>query len=256
MTPRQEEVLDRLLLGDSRREAAKALNISYYTANDHIKEVYKLHGVGSRGELMALYITPRSSSRTVSNGAEVKGALESTASHMSVEHLYVTNISGPGLSKWLAAQVQRVSSVRGAAAVGGGMASLTLVALLLLGGLGRTDAEDEDAQSGVAPYFSTDITLTVQPGRWTPLAQTHAGRSYFVRPTHEVELKEFATVQKVEGEKVIHNMRGTIVEVRPTGDQVTKVYWIDMGPTSMLAENPVDEHDRIARIRTELEAPD
>ena len=56
LSPRRQEVLDRLLAGDSEKQVARFLGISPFTVNDHVKAIYRQAGVNSRGELMARFI--------------------------------------------------------------------------------------------------------------------------------------------------------------------------------------------------------
>jgi DNA-binding CsgD family transcriptional regulator len=60
LTPRQKEVLARLLSGDGDKQVARRLGISVHTASDHVKAIYRRLGVNSRGELMAKYLGPAS----------------------------------------------------------------------------------------------------------------------------------------------------------------------------------------------------
>ena len=50
-TPRQLEVLGRLLAGDNEKQVARALGISAHTVHTHVKEVYRRLEVNTRGEL-------------------------------------------------------------------------------------------------------------------------------------------------------------------------------------------------------------
>jgi DNA-binding CsgD family transcriptional regulator len=54
LTPRQRDVLGRILLGRSMTELARGLGISEHTAQDHRKAIYRRMGVSSRSELAAL----------------------------------------------------------------------------------------------------------------------------------------------------------------------------------------------------------
>lgn len=54
LTPRQRDVLGRLLLGRSMSQIAAELGISEHTVNDHRKAIYQRTGVSGRGELAAL----------------------------------------------------------------------------------------------------------------------------------------------------------------------------------------------------------
>jgi DNA-binding CsgD family transcriptional regulator len=54
LTPRQRDVLGRLLLGRPMTHLAHSLGISEHTAQDHRKAIYRRMGVSSRSELAAL----------------------------------------------------------------------------------------------------------------------------------------------------------------------------------------------------------
>src|SRR5690606_1760805 len=56
LSPRQKQVLDRLLAGDSVKQAAVVLGISHRTVEDYVKALYRIFSVNSRGELMALFL--------------------------------------------------------------------------------------------------------------------------------------------------------------------------------------------------------
>jgi DNA-binding CsgD family transcriptional regulator len=57
LSPRQRQTLDGLLAGDSEKQIARTLGISVHTAHDHIRKLYKLFAVNSRGELLARFVT-------------------------------------------------------------------------------------------------------------------------------------------------------------------------------------------------------
>ncbi|MEA5259134.1 response regulator transcription factor [Arcicella aquatica] len=56
LTKRELEVVDYLLKGQSYKEIADKLFISYSTVNDHIKKIYSKLEINSKGELLALFI--------------------------------------------------------------------------------------------------------------------------------------------------------------------------------------------------------
>lgn len=58
LSPRQRQILDRLLAGDSVKQAAARLGISHRTAEDYVKSVYRIYGVHSRNELMSQFMRP------------------------------------------------------------------------------------------------------------------------------------------------------------------------------------------------------
>ncbi|WP_158256698.1 LuxR C-terminal-related transcriptional regulator [Pseudomonas sp. MYb185] len=53
MTPREKEVFQLLLQGKSNKQIALALDISEFTARDHVCSILRKKGVKSRGELLA-----------------------------------------------------------------------------------------------------------------------------------------------------------------------------------------------------------
>ena len=56
LPPRQRQVLDLLLDGDSEKEAAATLGIAPATLHEHVLKVYAHFGVASRAELMAAFV--------------------------------------------------------------------------------------------------------------------------------------------------------------------------------------------------------
>lgn len=56
LPPRLRRTLERLLAGDSEKEAARALGISHHTVHHYVKQIYSRLGVNSRGELMAKWV--------------------------------------------------------------------------------------------------------------------------------------------------------------------------------------------------------
>lgn len=56
-TVREQQVLWFLLRGCSNKEIAEHLNMSCYTARDHVSSLLKKHAVRSRSELMAQYMS-------------------------------------------------------------------------------------------------------------------------------------------------------------------------------------------------------
>lgn len=59
LSPRLRQTLDRLLAGDSEKQAAQKLNLHPTTVHDYVGELFRRFGVDSRGELMAYFISRR-----------------------------------------------------------------------------------------------------------------------------------------------------------------------------------------------------
>lgn len=57
LTIREQQVLWFLLRGCSNKEIAEQLNISSFTARDHVSSLLKKNGVRRRSELMAQYMS-------------------------------------------------------------------------------------------------------------------------------------------------------------------------------------------------------
>jgi DNA-binding CsgD family transcriptional regulator len=53
LSRRQRQTLQRLMQGDSEKEAARALGITTSTLHCYVKEIYRVLQVNSRGELLA-----------------------------------------------------------------------------------------------------------------------------------------------------------------------------------------------------------
>jgi DNA-binding NarL/FixJ family response regulator len=54
-TPRELEVLQLVLQGQTNKDIAQRLGISDYTAQDHVSALLRKHAVKSRGQLIALH---------------------------------------------------------------------------------------------------------------------------------------------------------------------------------------------------------
>ena len=52
MTPREKEVFQLLLKGKSNKEIARELEISEFTARDHVSSILRKKGVNKRMELL------------------------------------------------------------------------------------------------------------------------------------------------------------------------------------------------------------
>ena len=53
LTPRLHQTLQRLLMGESEKQIADALNLSHHTVHGYVKSLYRRFGANSRAELMA-----------------------------------------------------------------------------------------------------------------------------------------------------------------------------------------------------------
>lgn len=58
LSPRQRQVLALLRRGLSEKEVAAELDVSPHTVHDYVKALHRLHGVRSRGELLAMVTRP------------------------------------------------------------------------------------------------------------------------------------------------------------------------------------------------------
>lgn len=54
LSPRQREVVDRLLRGERMPAIAAAMYLSQSTVRNHLSQVFKQFGVGSQAELLAM----------------------------------------------------------------------------------------------------------------------------------------------------------------------------------------------------------
>lgn len=59
LSPRQRDVLDGLLAGETLKQIALRYGLSHYTVGDYVKQVYRRFGVSSRSELLARFIAQR-----------------------------------------------------------------------------------------------------------------------------------------------------------------------------------------------------
>ena len=58
LTPRLREVLDGFLAGESEKQLARRLLLSKHTVHEYAKQIYRHLDVQTRGELLALFMTP------------------------------------------------------------------------------------------------------------------------------------------------------------------------------------------------------
>lgn len=56
-TPREQEVLQLVLLGHTNKAIAQRLGISDYTARDHVSALLRKNEVKNRGQLLALHVS-------------------------------------------------------------------------------------------------------------------------------------------------------------------------------------------------------
>lgn len=59
LTPMQQRILQHLLRGASEKSVATSLNRSVHTVHSHVKAIYRRFHVGSRGELLSLFVAPQ-----------------------------------------------------------------------------------------------------------------------------------------------------------------------------------------------------
>ena len=118
LTPREREILNRVLAGASNRDIAKALFISPKTVSVHVSALLRKFGVSGRGDLMAL--RRRASPRLPSHGCRPGCCArqlpirafasnrnqDSIASTQSLQHLYLSenmqqaqSLTGPTLAR-------------------------------------------------------------------------------------------------------------------------------------------------------------
>jgi DNA-binding CsgD family transcriptional regulator len=57
LSPRQREVLTRLLAGDSLKQVAQRLGVTRHTVDEHVGIIYRKFGVNSRAELLARLVS-------------------------------------------------------------------------------------------------------------------------------------------------------------------------------------------------------
>lgn len=86
MTDREQDVLDRLILGRSVREIAEELGRSPHTVHDHVKSLHRKLNASSRGELVARALGHGSEERTdieplVIDRARAAAQIEVTPGH-------------------------------------------------------------------------------------------------------------------------------------------------------------------------------
>jgi DNA-binding NarL/FixJ family response regulator len=56
LSPRVQQTLERLLVGDSEKQVANQMGVSPHTVHCHVKALYRRLNVSSRGELLAHFI--------------------------------------------------------------------------------------------------------------------------------------------------------------------------------------------------------
>jgi DNA-binding CsgD family transcriptional regulator len=56
LTPRQQQTLRHLLIGDNEKQIAQKLARSHHTVHTYVKAIYKNFRVSSRGELLSLFV--------------------------------------------------------------------------------------------------------------------------------------------------------------------------------------------------------
>jgi DNA-binding CsgD family transcriptional regulator len=265
LTPRQSDVLHRLLQGDSEKQAAKHLGISTHTVRDHIKALHRIHNASSRGELLSCYISvepEKSADSKTSVGQEVE--------QMRVKVLVADRIEGLGLFQ-LAAAARSVSSKRSAAA--GGLAAIAVVfGLFVLPGFGRiqddaaarqdsneaespaqVDAEEaarharweagkergliDFDDNGFPIQLAPKVSLPLLSGGWTGAQQVYIGRTYKLTSTERVEVTvDGGSAAQFEGIFYYEANAAGILFVRGLGDEAGSITVEDLGATGRLSE--------------------
>lgn len=56
LSPRMQQTLERLLVGDSEKQIAARLGLSRHTVHVYVKALYRGFNVSSRGELLACFV--------------------------------------------------------------------------------------------------------------------------------------------------------------------------------------------------------
>ena len=66
LSPRQRQVMYRVMAGDGVKQIAQVLSLSPYTVNDHLKEIYRRFGASGRAELLAMFFGGGASAKPAS----------------------------------------------------------------------------------------------------------------------------------------------------------------------------------------------
>jgi DNA-binding NarL/FixJ family response regulator len=59
LSPRRRQTLRLLLLGRNETQIATSMGIGYHTVHEHVKAIYRAHGVRSRAQLMSMLLRDR-----------------------------------------------------------------------------------------------------------------------------------------------------------------------------------------------------
>jgi DNA-binding NarL/FixJ family response regulator len=68
LSPRMQQTLQRLLVGDSEKQIANQLGLSRHTVHVYVKALYRGFGVSSRGELLACFVQAPTFAKPKTNG--------------------------------------------------------------------------------------------------------------------------------------------------------------------------------------------
>jgi DNA-binding NarL/FixJ family response regulator len=68
LSPRMQQTLQRLLVGDSEKQIANQLGLSRHTVHVYVKALYRGFGVSSRGELLARFVQAPIFAKPKTNG--------------------------------------------------------------------------------------------------------------------------------------------------------------------------------------------
>lgn len=89
ITPKEQDVLDRLILGYSVREIAAELGRSPHTMHDHVKSLHRKLGASNRGDLIARALGHHRTPSTPSQGTKIPPL------HLTEVRLYRASAAAP-----------------------------------------------------------------------------------------------------------------------------------------------------------------
>jgi len=227
-------VLDRLLLGDTEQQAAKALGLGNEALHSHVKRIYRRLGVSSRPELMLLFLRP---------WAAGDGPSAEAGPAYHVEHLVAQTLTVRGTFDVSAANVgdggDKGLTPRQAAATGGAAATALVIGLLLASGVAPLDRAPTTtvgaaATEPMSPERSPEVATTLSPDRsWQAITTVFAGRRYRIATDGPVELRLDADADADRPEEpgdADEPSGGGVLFVRPSKDGAVEFEIEDLGP--------------------------